>query len=136
MGSIARWHRGQGLDLADLAQEGILGLIRAVEKFDHTLDYKFSTYATWWIRQSISRAIADKGRAIRLPVHVHELVRKILATERRLCWELEREPTVADIAVRLHEDPAHVAFVKRQPLRSCPWTPASAEIATEPSWSS
>jgi RNA polymerase primary sigma factor len=113
VGSIARWYQGQGLYLADLVQEGILGLIRAVEKFNHTLDYKFSTYATWWIRQSISRAIADKGRTIRLPVHIHELVRKILATERRLCWELERDPTVADIAARVHEDPAHVAFVKQ-----------------------
>jgi RNA polymerase primary sigma factor len=111
--SVARLHRGQGVDLADLVQEGILGLIRAVEKFDHTLDYKLSTYATWWIRQAMARAIANTGRTIRLPVHIHELVRKILATERRLWWELEREPTIADIAGRLKEDPAHVAFVKQ-----------------------
>jgi len=109
--SVTRPFRGQGLDLPDLLQEGMLGLIRAVEKFDHHLGYKFSTYATWWIRQSAQRALADKGRIIRLPVHVHELVRKIFATERRLCWELEHEPTVRDIADRLGEDPAHVAFV-------------------------
>jgi len=111
--AIARTHRGQGLELADLVQEGILGLIRAVEKFDHTLGYKFSTYATWWVRQAMARAIANTGRTIRLPVHIHELVRRILATERRLCWELEHEPTVADIAARLNEDPAHIAFVKQ-----------------------
>lgn len=111
--SIARWHRHQGLEVPDLVQEGIVGLIRAVEKFDHTLDYKLSTYATWWIRQSIARAIADKGRTIRLPVHVHEKVRRILATERRLWWELEREPTIHDIAARLGEDPADVAYVKQ-----------------------
>jgi DNA-directed RNA polymerase sigma subunit (sigma70/sigma32) len=110
--SIARGFRFQGLDLPDLLQEGILGVIRAVEKFDHRLGYKFSTYATWWIRQAIQRALADKGRVIRLPVHVHELVRKIVAIERRLCWELEREPTVKDIANRLGVDPGHVAFVK------------------------
>jgi len=109
--SVTRPFRGQGLDLPDLLQEGMLGLIRAVEKFDHHLGYKFSTYATWWIRQSAQRALADKGRIIRLPVHVHELVRKIFATERRLSWELEHEPTVRDIADRLGEDPAHVAFV-------------------------
>ena len=110
---IARGFRGQGLELPDLLQEGILGLIRAVEKFDHALGYKFSTYATWWIRQAIQRALADKGRMIRLPVHVHDLVRKINGVERRLCWELEREPTVRDIAERLSIDAAHVAFLKQ-----------------------
>jgi RNA polymerase primary sigma factor len=111
--SMTRPFRDQGLELPDLLQEGILGLIRAVEKFDHTLGYKFSTYGTWWIRQAAQRAIADKGRTIRLPVHVHELVRKIVATERRLWWELEREPTINDIADRLGIDAGHVAFVRQ-----------------------
>lgn len=110
--SIARNYRGQGLELSDLVQEGILGLIRAVEKFDLTLGYKLSTYATWWIRQAISRAIANTGRTVRLPVHVHELVRKIIAVERRLCWELEREPTVHDVGKALGVDPGHVAFLR------------------------
>jgi RNA polymerase primary sigma factor len=113
VGSVTRPLRDQGLELPDLLQEGILGLIRAVEKFDHTLGYKFSTYGTWWIRQAAHRAIADKGRTIRLPVHIHELVRKIAATERRLCWELEREPTIQDIADRLGIDAGHVAFIRQ-----------------------
>jgi RNA polymerase primary sigma factor len=109
--SVTRPFRGQGLELSDLLQEGVIGLIRAVEKFDHTLGYKFSTYGTWWIRQAAQRAIADKGRTIRLPVHVHELVRRITVTERRLGWELEREPSVRDVADRLGLDAGHVAFV-------------------------
>ena len=111
--TMVRPFHSQGLELPDLLQEGILGLIRAVEKFDHTMGYKFSTYATWWIRQAAQRAVADKGRTIRIPVHVHELLGKIIATERRLCWELEREPTIHDVATRLNIDPGHAAFVKQ-----------------------
>jgi RNA polymerase primary sigma factor len=112
VGAMVRPYRAWGLEMPDLLQEGVLGLIRAVEKFDHDLGYKFSTYATWWIRQAAQRAVADKGRTIRIPVHVHDLLRKIIKTERRLCWELEREPTIHDVADAIGVDPGHVAFVK------------------------
>lgn len=96
--SIARAYRNQGLEFLDLIQEGNVGLIRAAEKFDWRRGYKFSTYATWWIRQAMQRAIADKARAIRIPVHLHERVRKIGWAERRLVMELGREPEVAEVA--------------------------------------
>ena len=96
--SIAKNYRGQGLGFLDLIQEGILGLIRAVEKFDWRRDLKFSTYATWWIRQAVARALADKSRTIRLPVHVVERLQKVNRAERTLMLRLQREPSDEEIA--------------------------------------